>query len=185
MSKITLFTILALIVAGIVGFYVVIMFNKSEVRSEQPLVTTPTGSEAQSETLIGTKIGSNIRPCNWVFKTSGDYSAYLSGVLNDDKTRVLSVPLFAEIKRLQNGYYTSITGCSSDFTYTKAKNVVFFTKTLKEWNSENEHDMNALLNIIKDDHPFQELYFCPSSSIEKLNSIIKKGELADVCQKII
>jgi len=79
-----------------------------------------------------------LAPCQWVFKTNGDYSNLVSVLLTQDKTEIAVYPFFSGIEKLDQGYYLSVSGCAYDEGIFEGTNIAFTSITMDQWNQAQE-----------------------------------------------
>jgi hypothetical protein len=124
-----------------------------------------------------------------IYKTVKDYSSYVTVIMNDEKTKIVSYPhpsdLYFEGKlstpiALKNGYWLDVRGIT--------KNVVFLKFTYQEYSKFTEvPSIELLTSSILEKNPLVELVYCPNAGYESsalitnLNTLIEKG--LHGCQK--
>ena len=129
-------------------------------------------------------------PPTIVYKTKSNYNNLVPISLSKDKSRVSSYPSPWDIyykgelaypTELNQGYLLDNRGVGPDS--------VFLDITYEEYSKLNDTpSVEELLNLIKDYHPFLEMYACDPKyrgEIEELNAIIDQGKLDDECVSLL
>ncbi len=114
-----------------------------------------------------------------IYKTNKDYYQNVPIVLSEDKSRIVSFPDIKDLvknnaymypTRLESGYLLDNRGIN--------ENAAFLSFTYEEYSKlEKTPSVIELKEIIQDDNPFSELYFCGSrydydDVVSELNAII-------------
>lgn len=88
-----------------------------------------------------------LAPCNWVFKTKGNYSNLISVVLNEAKNGLSGYPGFEKMKSLNGGYYTVRWGCFDKESATRYSERIAYTSiTWDQWNFNEEDCSKQMLD---------------------------------------
>ncbi|MFQ5647916.1 MAG: hypothetical protein ACE5FW_01655 [Candidatus Aenigmatarchaeota archaeon] len=87
---------------------------------------------------LGPMVG--VAPCNWVYKTNGDYFDLIRANLGHDEFGneiIARIPGGMNKTELANDYIHEIDGCSRELGWVKPTNVAFLSKTVQEWIQED------------------------------------------------
>ena len=135
-------------------------------------------------------------PCTYVFKTKDDYSNQVGIIYDKNRNLIVRFPVLKCMKKLEQGYYAVVDGCSPFFDGVAVTSVTWdevdacyknCTAPYRKFDSCRGIDPNVLLQNIVDYEPFTELYSCTdlgTYNVEELNSIIRNGELNTKCKKL-
>jgi len=131
-------------------------------------------------------IGKNTAgPSVIIYKTNKNYYQNVPIVLSEDKSRIVSFPDIKDLEknntymfptRLESGYLLDNRGIN--------ENAAFLSITYDEYSKlEKTPSVIALKEMIQDDNPFSELYFCGSrydydDVVSELNTKILNGNFS-------
>lgn len=125
-----------------------------------------------------------------IYKMKRDYSRNVPILLSDDKKEIVSYPHPMDLMgmtskevmpiRLHDGYYLDRRGIN--------KNVAFLNISYNSYRKLRKPlGIKEIEKLILDRNPLTQILICPNltyseNNIEKINSMIDKGEISSICK---